>query len=159
MAGLNGHFQTGPVSHKLNFRLAGIWTEQRSAFDFDLTRYPNNIYHPVETPAPQGGFAGGDLHDPGITGKTFVRSDAVSDTLGFFDDRLLLTVGVRRQQLVVQGYGYADYGSGSRTSSYDKSITTLVYGIVFKPWDHVSFDANRIEGLRLISGLTVMDHT
>jgi iron complex outermembrane receptor protein len=147
MAGLNGRFATGPVTHKLNFGLAGIWTEQRSAYDFDLTRYSNNIYHPVNTPSPVGNFSGGDLNDPGIVGKSFNRSAAVSDTLGFFDDRLLLTVGLRRQQLVVQGYGYAPYGSGSRTSSYDESITTPVYGIVFKPWDHVSFYANRIEGL------------
>ncbi|MHC8287775.1 TonB-dependent receptor [Pseudomonas sp. XS1P51] len=144
MAGLNGRFATGPVSHKLNFGLAGIWTEQRNAFDFDSNQYPNNIYHPVAVPAPQSGFALGDLHDPGITGKTFVRSGAVSDTLGFMDDRLLITVGVRRQQLVVQNYAY---GSGPRTSKYDESITTPVYGIVFKPWEHVSFYANRIEGL------------
>lgn len=144
MAGLNGKFNTGPVSHKLNFGLAGIWTEQRSAFDFDLTPYANNIYHPVEVPAPGPGFAGGDVDDPGIVGKSIVRSGAVSDTLGFFDDRLLLTVGVRRQQLIVEGYAY---GSGTRTAKYDESITTPVYGIVFKPWDHVSFYANRIEGL------------
>jgi iron complex outermembrane receptor protein len=144
MGGLNGQFDTGPVSHKLNFGLAGIWTEQRSAYDFDLRRTPNNIYHPVETPSPVGNFSAGDLNDPGITGKTFVRSGAASDTLGFFDDRLLVTVGVRRQQLVVQGFAY---GSGTRTSKYDESITTPVYGIVFKPWDHVSFYANRIEGL------------
>ncbi|MCX2900628.1 TonB-dependent receptor [Pseudomonas mandelii] len=144
MAGLNGRFATGPISHKLNFGLAGIWTEQRNAYDFDLSGDANNIYHPVGPPAPTGNFSGGDLHDPGITGKTFVRSGAASDTLGFFDDRLLVTVGVRRQQLVVQGFAY---GTGTRTSKYDESITTPVYGIVFKPWDHVSFYANRIEGL------------
>ncbi|MGF7112426.1 iron complex outermembrane receptor protein [Pseudomonas laurylsulfatiphila] len=144
MAGLNGRFATGPVTHKLNFGLAGIWTQQRNAFDFDLTQYPNNIYHPIDVPAPAGGFSGGDLGDPGITGKTFMRSAAASDTLGFIDDRLLVTLGVRRQQLVVQGY---DYDTQNRTSNYDKSITTPVYGIVFKPWDHVSFYANRIEGL------------
>lgn len=144
MAGLNGKFQTGPVSHKLNFGLAGIWTQQRSAYDFDLNSHPTNIYHPASVPEPQGNFSGGDLGDPGIVGKTFVRSAAVSDTLGFIDDRVLLTLGVRRQQLVVQGY---DYNSGSRTSNYNESINTPVYGIVIKPWDHVSFYANHIEGL------------
>jgi iron complex outermembrane receptor protein len=124
MAGLNGKFNTGAVSHKLNFGLSGLWAEQRSAYDFDLTQYANNIYHPVETPSPVGNFSGGDLNDPGIVGKTFNRSLALSDTLGFFDDRLLITAGLRRQQLVVQGYNYASYGSGSRKSSYDESITT-----------------------------------
>lgn len=34
-----------------------------------------------------------------------------------------------------------------RNTPYDESITTPVYGLVIKPWEHVSFYANRIEGL------------
>lgn len=148
MGGLNGKFQTGAVSHRLNFGLAGIWTEERNAYVFASAKTPTNIYHPV-TGAPPAlnsprNTPGTDFSDPTITGKTFVRSAAVSDTLGFFDDRLLVTLGARRQQMVVQSYNYM---SGSRTANYDESITTPVYGIVFKPWEHVSLYANRIEGL------------
>jgi iron complex outermembrane receptor protein len=144
MTGLNGRFATGPVTHQLNVGLAGIWTQQRNAYDFGPGEYSNDIYHPIDVPPPTSGFSGGDLSDPSVTGKSIMRSAALSDTLGFIDDRLLITLGVRRQQLVVQGY---DYDTGSRTSNYDESITTPVYGIVFKPWDHVSIYANRIEGL------------
>lgn len=144
MAGINGKLQTGPISHKVNLGLAGIWTEQRNAFDFGGS-YTTNIYNPASPPQPAGGaLVGGDVNDPGITGKTRNRSVAISDTLGFFDDRLLLTAGLRRQQLRVQGFAY---GSGERTSLYDEAITTPVYGIVFKPWEHVALYANRIEGL------------
>ena len=145
MAGLNGKFQTGAVSHKLNFGLTGIWTQARNAYDFDFTGHASNIYNPVDVAEPvKGSSTGGDMNDPGITAKTFARSAAVSDTFGFMDDRLLFTAGLRRQELVVQGYAY---GTGERNANYDKSITTPVYGLVFKPWDHVSFYANRIEGL------------
>ncbi|MPR04072.1 TonB-dependent siderophore receptor [Pseudomonas sp. MAFF 212408] len=145
MTGLNGKFQTGDVSHKLNLGLTGIWTQARNAYDFDLSGHASNIYEPSSVAEPvKGGFAGGDMNDPGITAKTFARSAAISDTVGFMDDRLLLTAGLRRQQLVVQGFAY---GTGTRTAAYDKSITTPVYGIVFKPWDHVSLYANHIEGL------------
>jgi iron complex outermembrane receptor protein len=146
MAGINGKLQTGPVSHKLNLGLAGIWTEQRNAYEFGAVANNNttNIYNPVYQPRPPSGTPVGDLNDPGITGKTRNRSVAVSDTIGLFDDRLLLTAGLRRQQLRVQGYAY---GSGERTSVYDEAITTPVYGIVFKPWQQVAFYANRIEGL------------
>ncbi len=148
MGGLNGKFQTGAVSHRLNFGLAGIWTQARNAYVFASAKTPTSIYHPV-TGAPPAlnnprNTPGTDFSDPTITAKTFVRSAAVSDTVGFFDDRLLVTVGARSQQMVVQGYNYM---SGSRTANYDESITTPVYGIVFKPWEHVSLYANRIEGL------------
>lgn len=148
MAGLNGKFQTGPVSHRLNFGLAGIWTEARNAYVFDSAKTPTNIYQPVTGAEPRlnspRNTPGTDFSDPTITAKTFVRSAAVSNTFGFVDDRLLVTLGLRRQQMVVQGYNYM---SASRTANYDQSITTPVYGIVFKPWEHVSLYANRIEGL------------
>ncbi|WP_213941649.1 TonB-dependent receptor [Pseudomonas sp. dw_612] len=146
MAGLNGHLNTGPVSHQLNLGLAGIWGEQRSAFETIGTagRYNTNIYNVTDKPRPRATSFGSDIHDPRIVGKNTLRSAAVSDTLGFIDDRVLLTLGVRRQDLKVDGWSTT---SGARTSSYEESITTPVYGLVIKPWEHVSFYANRIEGL------------
>ncbi|AZF31344.1 Ferrichrome-iron receptor [Pseudomonas sp. R4-35-07] len=148
MAGLNGKFQTGPVSHRLNIGLAGIWTQARNAYVFNGSPSTTNIYNPVTGAPPTlntpRNTPGTDFSDPTVTDKTFVRSAAVSDTFGLFDDRLLVTLGARRQQMVVQGYNYM---SGTRTANYDESITTPVYGIVFKPWEHVSLYANRIEGL------------
>ncbi|MEG8234686.1 TonB-dependent siderophore receptor [Pseudomonas orientalis] len=148
MAGLNGKFQTGAVSHRLNVGLAGIWTQVRNAYVFNGSPGTTNLYNPVTGAPPTlntpRNTPGTDFSDPTITAKTFVRSAAVSDTLGLFDDRLLVTLGARRQQMVVQGYNYM---SGTRTANYDESITTPVYGIVFKPWEHVSLYANRIEGL------------
>ena len=146
MTGLNGKFQTGAVSHKLNVGLTGTWTQARNAYEFDFTPNASNIYHPSSDIAQpvRGTVNGGDLGDPGITAKTFVRSAAISDTFGFLDDRLLFTAGLRHQEMVMQNYAY---GSGPRSSNYTASINTPVYGIVFKPWEHVSLYANHIEGL------------
>lgn len=146
-AGVNGHFQTGPVSHQVAIGGATIWTQQENAYEFYPSTAGNtNIYHPTSLTKPSAwSLKGGELSDPNVTGKTRNRSIAISDTLGFFDDTLLITAGVRRQQLLIQSYGY---GSGSRIDPvYDKAITTPVYGIVYKPWDTVSLYANRIEGL------------
>jgi iron complex outermembrane receptor protein len=156
-AGLNGRLQTGPVSHQVSFGGSTIWAEQENAYAY----YPyrgTNIYRPVKLPVSTTETStGGDLGDPGVTGKTRNRSLAISDTLGFFDDTLLITAGLRRQQLRVEGYSYdgatkegeptIPYPDGSRTTLYDESITTPVYGIVYKPTESVSLYANRIEGL------------
>ncbi|WP_455925844.1 TonB-dependent receptor [Pseudomonas putida] len=155
MAGLNGHFSTGPVSHQVSLGATELWAQQRSAFNF--YRYgtasgATNIYNPVDLAKPTTSyFVGGDLSDPGVTGKTRTRSLALSDTFGFFDDRLLVTAGLRRQEMLVQGYAYKGGTSpaydGSRNARYDESITTPVYGIVYKPTEYVSLYANHIEGL------------
>ncbi|WP_201191036.1 TonB-dependent receptor [Pseudomonas fluorescens] len=146
MAGLNGHFNTGPVSHQLNFGLAGIWGQQRSAFETigAASRYDSNLYDVTDKPRPRPTSFASDISDPRIVGKNTLRSAAVSDTLGLLDDRVLLTLGVRKQTMNVDGWNTA---SGARTSSYEESITTPVYGLVIKPWEHISFYANRIEGL------------
>jgi iron complex outermembrane receptor protein len=146
MAALNGHVQTGPISHQIAIGAATIWTRQENAYEFyNFPPVATNIYHPASIAKPSAPYLkGGELSDPGLTGKTRNRSIAISDTLGFFDDTVLITAGLRRQQLRVEAY---DYSTGTRTAIYDEGITTPVYGIVYKPWDSVSFYANRIEGL------------
>lgn len=157
-AGLNGRFQTGPISHQIAIGATTIWTQQENAYTFYSSTVGNtNIYNSSNLPKPTAvSITGGDMGDPGVTGKTRNRSLAISDTFGLFDDRLLLTYGVRRQQLRVENYTYdgttsggAPYGNndGSRSSIYDEAITTPVYGIVYKPVEMVSIYANRIEGL------------
>lgn len=150
MTGINGNLQTGPVSHQISVGASSIWTEQRNAYEFYLPTGTTNIYNTGPLPKPTAvNFEAGDMSDPGITGKTRNRSLAVSDTLGFFDDTVLFTAGLRRQQLLVQNYAYESTTGvgGSRTSMYDEAITTPVYGIVYKPVESVSLFANRIEGL------------
>lgn len=157
-AGLNGRFNTGPVSHQVAIGGSTIWTEQENAYTFYRSVTGNsNIYNTPALPKPTAvSSTGGEMGDPGVTGKTRNRSLAISDTLGLFDDKLLVTYGVRRQQLRVENYKYDGTtlngaanlaNDGTRSTLYDESITTPVYGIVFKPVDSVSFYANRIEGL------------
>lgn len=144
MAGVNGKFQTGPVSHQIALGVASIWTRQENGYIF-YNSAPTNIYTTPSIAKPSTPtLVGGDLGDPDLAGKTRNRSLALSDTVGLFDDSLLLTYGIRRQQLRVENYSV---NTGARTSLYDDSITTPVYGIVYKPTDTVSLYANRIEGL------------
>lgn len=155
--GLNGRLQTGPISHQIAVGANTMWTQAENAYIF-YSPINTNIYDTVQQAKPGTVTStGGDMGDPGVTGKTRARSIAISDTIGVFDDRLLLTYGLRRQQLRVESYTYDGTVSqgqpnlandGSRKGDpYEESITTPVYGIVFKATDSISLYANRIEGL------------
>ncbi|MGG2395771.1 TonB-dependent siderophore receptor [Pseudomonas sp. SH1-B] len=145
--GLRGELQTGPVSHKLNLAANGIWQEKRNAFESTAagSRGYGNLYTgaPVSEPVPTS--ISGDLHDPDTTAKVQNKSLAVSDTLGFFDERVLLTLGLRRQSIGADAWSAAN---GARTSNYQDSITTPAYGLVIKPTDYLSLYANRVESLQ-----------
>ncbi|MFJ2986159.1 MULTISPECIES: TonB-dependent receptor [unclassified Pseudomonas] len=157
--GLNGRLQTGPFSHQIAVGATSMWTQQKNAYTFYRSTAGNtNIYDHVALPKPTDvSITGGEMGDPGVTGKTRNRSIAISDTVGMFDDRLLVTYGVRRQQLRVENYFYDGTTPNSATNPskdgsrngdpYEKSVTTPVYGIVFKATDSISLYANRIEGL------------
>ncbi|UCJ18214.1 TonB-dependent receptor [Pseudomonas sp. MM211] len=146
VAGLRGSLQTGPVSHQLNVSTNGLWQERRNAFESTTVanRRPGNLYDPQPVNEPVASVSG-DLHDPRKTAKVITRSVAVSDTLGFFDERLLLTLGLRRQSIGADAWSAA---SGARTANYEDSITTPAYGLVFKASDVVSLYANSIESLQ-----------
>lgn len=145
-AGLRGKLRTGSVGHTLSASVATLRLDSRNAFALsDFSGFASNIYTPASVaPPPADFFTGGDLSSPLVTQKTETASLAIADTLSFADDRVLLTVGARHQK--IKDFGY-DYTTGARLSGYDRSETTPVAGIVFKPAANVSLYANYAEGL------------
>jgi len=144
--GIRGKVNTGAVRHTLVASWSGHWNEAKNAYAIsDFAGFPTNIYTPVNAAIPPTTFFGGDMNDPRITQKTILSSYALADTMAFLDERLLLTVGVRRQQIKDIGY---DYGTAVQSGpAYDKSATTPVAGIVYKANRNVSLYANYIEAL------------
>jgi iron complex outermembrane receptor protein len=140
--GVRGRFSTGPVSHFVTLGGSLTSIEDRSAFDFSNT-YNTDLYNTPQVPRP-GASPVGNFADPFVTDRVLIRSVAVSDTLGFLNDRVLFTLGARRQELHQNNY---DTGTGTLTSSYNDSITTPILGLVIKPWQNVAFFANRSEAL------------
>lgn len=144
--GIRGKVNTGAVKHTLVASWSGHWNEAKNAYAIsDFSGFPTNIYAPVNAVMPPTTFFGGDMSDPRITQKTILSSYALADTMAFLDERLLLTVGVRRQQ--IKDIGYA-YGTAVQSGpAYDESATTPVAGVVFKAGKNVSLYANYIEAL------------
>lgn len=135
------------TTHEINAGVSHIRQVNRNAFDFlgGFGGYATHLYDTPEVPLPGSGFVGGDLKDPFPVGRTRLTSFFASDTIGFAQDRVLLTAGLRHQRILVRGYSYAD---GSRTNRYDESRVTPVVGLVVKPRPGLSLYANRIEGLQ-----------
>jgi iron complex outermembrane receptor protein len=140
--GVHGRFDTGPVSHLVTLGGSLTSIEDRSAFDFSGT-FNTDLYNTPQVPRP-GASPVGNFADPFVTDRALIRSVAVSDTLGFLHDRVLFTLGARRQELHQNNYAT---GTGDLTSSYNDSITTPILGLVIKPWENVAIFANRSEAL------------
>lgn len=132
------------VTHEFNVGANMIWQESRSAYDF-LVDFDTNLYNAPAVPLPGSNSAAGDLNNPIPVSRNRLWSIFASDTVGFWDDRILLTAGLRLQTMRAKSFNYDD---GSLTSVYDQDAITPVVGIVVKPAEGVSLYANRIEGLQ-----------
>jgi iron complex outermembrane recepter protein len=144
-AGIRIKLEGGGMSHEINAGAAVSWQVNRNAYDFSATNYATNLYDPVIAPAPTpGGFVGGDIDDVFPISRNRVSSVFFSDTLGLWDDRILITGGLRLQEIKTTSYSY--FG-GARTGGYKESAATPVFGLVIKPVEGLSLYANRIEGL------------
>ncbi|MGU3359501.1 TonB-dependent receptor [Methylobacterium sp. M6A4_1b] len=145
--GVRTRFVTGPVAHRATLSAAGYWatTSYPKAVQF-LSAGPSNIYDPAAIAAPS--YA--DIDIGNARGSLTVnRSIAFADTLSSLDERVLLTVGGRVQQIGTKGYDFTP-GSptfGDATSRYDKVAVTPAVGLVIKPLEHLSLYGNYIEGL------------
>lgn len=145
-AGLRGYIVTGPVSHDVTFGYSSAYRN----FDTDwssLAAGTTNIYDPVDLSRPDGVPFGG-----GSVTRTRSQGVTLSDTLGFWDDRVLLTLGARYQELEIDERPNA--GGSNRYA--DRRVTPAV-GVLFKANPNVSLYANYVEALQ--DGGTVTDTT
>ena len=117
--GLRSKLATGPVGHTLVVSTAAFDSESRNAYALsDWSGFSDDLYDPVDVAMPSATFwTGGSMSSPKVTERVRTHSVAVADTLAFADERVLLTVGARRQTLVQKTYNYA---TGDRESNYDE---------------------------------------
>ncbi|GMB65188.1 TonB dependent/Ligand-Gated channel TonB [Pectobacterium parmentieri] len=137
--GVRADVETGSVTHKLSAQTSYYRDRQASASRAG-TAIDSNIYNPVYVPAQ-------DIAAPSSIYKrssTALSGIALADTLGFWNDVLQVTGGLRYQQINSDNFSAPD---GGTRSSYDKSAITPMLGVIVKPWQHVSLYANYIEGL------------
>ena len=136
--GVRNWFHTGPVSHEVNLAASYFYMD----FENGGARYaasPSNLYDPVETPTP----VRPTRQDPKVYTENRFSGVALSDTLGFFDDRVLLTLGARWQRVKVDDW--SDNIKGD--TAYDEEKVSPSGGILFKATDKLSLYANYMEGL------------
>ncbi|MDR6711597.1 iron complex outermembrane receptor protein [Pseudomonas hunanensis] len=138
--GLRGHFDTFGVGHQWTVN-ATQYSDTQKDFGRRATgsNWTTNIYHPSWGPKvseawPQIAHSESDL-----------KSYGIADTLSVLDERLQLTLGVRRQEVVTDTYNVS---TGARNKpGYDTHATTPAGAILFRLTDQLSVYANYIEGL------------
>jgi iron complex outermembrane receptor protein len=137
-AGVRNWFHTGPVSHEVNLAASYFYMD----FENGGARYaafPSNLFDPVATPTPSNPTR----QDAKVYTENRYSGLALSDTLGFFDDRLLLTLGARWQRVKVDDW--TDNVKGD--TAYDEEKISPSGGILYKVTDQLSVYANYMEGL------------
>ncbi len=140
--GLNAAFVTGPVSHQ--FAVGATRVEQDTEIFFYTSFAPRAGSIHASVGDIDVSTAGIDV-DKNRMSETTLTSYAIADTLGFLDDRVKLTLGVRQQRVEVQNY---DFTTGAPSGApYDERELTPVAGVVVKPWQNVSLYASYVEGL------------
>lgn len=135
--GLRGNFATGSVSHMLTMS-ANVLNYRGGSRGNGTAAINSNIFNPTPITMPAGAAAStfALANDDVMTGLSAV------DTLAFAGDRVLLTLGLRHQEV------------NQTLKNYKESALTPMVGVVFKPWDEdVSLYANYVEGLS--PGITV----
>ncbi|MEN0108330.1 MAG: TonB-dependent receptor [Pseudomonas sp.] len=138
MGGVRKWFDTGPVSHELNLAASYFYMD----FTNGGARYataPSNLYDPVATPTPNTPIR----PDAKVYTESRYSGVALSDTLGFYDDRLQLTLGARWQRVKVD-----DWSNGAKgDTGYDETKVSPSGGVLYKVTEQLSLYASYMEGL------------
>ncbi|UQV47895.1 TonB-dependent siderophore receptor [Janthinobacterium lividum] len=138
--GLRGKLRTGEISHQwaVNATYYHHTDKQYGRRNTLAKDWITNIYKPVWGPATR-------FEAPQIS-KAELRLASVGlvDTLSFAQDKVQLTVGLRRQEVLSDNFNIK---TGARTSRYDEGATTPAIALLVKASKTVSLYGNYIEGL------------
>ena len=139
--GLRGHFDTFGINHQWSVN-ATQYTDKEKDWgrrSIPGAEWTTNMYHPTWGPkAPKS-------WPLIIHSENRLKSYGVADTMSILDDRIQLTLGVRRQEVVTDTF---DVTTGARNKpNYDTHATSPAGAVLFKLTDNLSLYANYIEGL------------
>src|SRR5690606_15772483 len=118
-AGLRAEFSTGGVDHQISASASTYELKSKNAYGFsNFAGFSNQLYAPTAVVAPSADFfIGGSLNAPLVTEKTETTSFALADAISLLDARLMLTGGLRHQEISTSSY---DYNTGALGSRYSK---------------------------------------
>ncbi len=139
--GIQGTFATGPIHH--SYSIIGSGLSQETGNNLVLaTPISTNLYQPIWGDKPT--FNGNVDSRPRISASSY-PGVAGADTLSALHDRIILTLGLRRQFVNTKSY---DRTTQAVTASYSEAATTPAFAIVGKPLKNLSLYGNYIEGLQ-----------
>ncbi|WP_079227710.1 TonB-dependent receptor [Pseudomonas putida] len=127
-------FDTGPVAHSAALQVSRYRDELGRGINSG-TPVLSNIYHPVDRPQP----AIAQPDTPKVSASE-LSGAALADTVSLFAERLQITLGLRQQRIESSNYNGV-------TSHYDQSMTTPLFGVLFKPLENLSVYYSYLEGL------------
>jgi len=138
-AGVRTMFDTGVVHHTVNLNTS-LYRIQFGNLESEIGTVASNIYNPVNGIEPA---VIGMSNTPPRTAETDLSSVALSDTLSMLDDRLQITIGVRKQSVLNKTY----LVTGAIRAKYDEDALTPTFAFTVKPLNHLALYGNYIESL------------
>lgn len=145
--GLRGKLNIGGVKNEWVASYSGFRLFEKAAYRWDyFNTMATDLYAPTSYTQPaftSGAFAGNILAAPGPVSQVRLNSVALGDTVYFFNDKLQVTAGLRRQELDVTSYAY-DTGAAT---TYDRSRISPMASALYKLNKHFSLYGNYVEGL------------
>ncbi|MCP3732529.1 TonB-dependent receptor [Sphingomonas sp. MG17] len=166
--GLRAKFNTAGISHQLNTGVSAVFQENRNrstagifpastrtgasctgtpAASLTTAVFCSNLYNAPQVAKPADTTILTNLSDLRRVQMFDYGSAYISDTLGFLEDAVLLTVGARYQHMISRTFTYPVATPPYVVTKVVRDAVTPVVGIVVKPTENISIYANRIEAL------------
>jgi iron complex outermembrane receptor protein len=136
--GARAKFDTFGIEHMMNLSASVLSTEAGSFYLGSATTIDSNIYNPVKIDPMTG-----NRLSPTKGSQTELSSLALTDTMSFANNRVVLMAGLRMQNIKTDSFN----ASGAVASSYNVNAVSPVAGIVVRPWEKVSIYGNYTAGL------------